>query len=108
MFVYYIYIYVFQDLIDNINLEIDGISVKVGGVSGVCDSGVSAIQFFQSLFQADIIEITGQKRKLSGWMDGKIKFVMFKKIRFNSLFRQDRKLWFCVYKILNIVCCYFV
>lgn len=76
-----------QDLTDNTNSEIDGASVKVGGASGVCDSGASATQSSQSMSQADTTETTGQKRKLPGWMDGKTKPVMSKKMRSNSLFR---------------------
>lgn len=87
MLVHYIDIHVFQDLTDNTNSEIDGVSVKVGGASGVCDSGASATQSSQSLSQADTTETTGQKRKLPGWMDGKTKPVMSKKMRSNSLFR---------------------
>lgn len=87
MLVHYIDIHVFQDLTDNTNAEIDGASVIVGGASGVCDSGASAMQSSQSLSQADTTETAGQKRKLPGWMDGKTKPVMSKKMRSNSLFR---------------------
>lgn len=85
MLVHYIYIHVFQDLTDNTNSEIDG--ARVGGASGVSDSGASATQSSQSMSQADTTETTGQKRKLPGWMDGKTKPVMSKKMRSNSLFR---------------------
>lgn len=79
MLVHYIDIHVFQDLTDNTNSDIDGASVKVGGAS--------ATQSSQSMSQADTTETAGQKRKLPGWMDGKTKPVMSKKMRSNSLFR---------------------